>query len=206
MSTCPVTFSLPHGLIVGGVTTWTVQLADALAKEGRRTRLVVHGDESDPPPHLQPFTERSCGSEIVHAPPLNDPSGWQESVRVYRELLPSVLLPFALAENYAVAAALATVWPERIRVVGWTHSDNPYDYETLAYYESIIHGYVAISRRCEAELCRRLPTRSEAVTYLPHGVKIPAAQTRQPLADRPIRLIYAGRIEQGGKRVLDFVT
>ena len=206
MNSWPVTFSLPQGFTVGGVTTWAVQLAEALADTGREARLVVHQSHLDcretefVSPALRP------NLSVIRAPRLTDPTAWQACLRLYRDLLPTVLSPNLLAASYALAAALATVHPERLRVIGWCHSDNPYDYEHLAYYEPIVHRYVAGSRHCLTELSRRMPLRAGQVEHLPYGVHVPAEQPRPSLATRPIRLLYAGRIEQAGKRVFGFVT
>lgn len=206
MDRWPVTISLPHGLTVSGVSTWGVQLASALARFGRKARLVVHAvrgvtgqDETLPVP-------AQTGLEVIWAPSMEDADTWRECLAIYRDLLPAVLLPFAQVENYALAAALALVSPDRLRIVGWLHSDNPYDYETLAYYEPIIHRFVGVSRRCRDALARRVEGRADAIEHLPYGVHIPAAPSRPPLVDRPLRLIYAGRLEQGAKRVFDLLA
>lgn len=207
MSSWPITISLPQGLTMGGVTTWAVNLARALATTQRETRLVVHQPATEGFQELDPVKSGSHANlRVIRAPSLTDPSAWNHCVRIYRDLLPTVLSPNLLAESYAVAAALATVHPERLRVVGWNHLDNPYDYEHLAYYEPIIHRFVAVSRHCATELSRRIPTRAKSIEHLPYGVFVPAEQPRPPLASRPIRLIYAGRIQQTVKRVFDCVS
>jgi len=202
----PVTISLPHGLTVSGVSTWGVQLASALATSGRRVRLVVHevGGVASEDETLRVPAQAEL--EVIRAPSMERADAWRACLGVYRDLLPAILLPFTLVENYAIAAALSLVSPERLRVVGWLHSDNPYDYETLAYYEPIVHRFVGVSRRCRDELARRAIGRADAIERLPYGVHVPAAEARPRLADRPVRLVYAGRIEQGAKRVFDLLT
>ncbi|MBN2561962.1 MAG: glycosyltransferase [Phycisphaerae bacterium] len=201
----PVTFSLPHGLTIGGITTWAVQLAGALASAGRDVRLVSHhaaeghdGMDWSAQPELSEV-------RVVRAPSLTARTARQDCLRVYRELLPTILLPSVLAESYAIAAALATVYADGIRVAGWNHSDNPYDYACLGYYEPIIHRYVVNTIQCEHQLRDRLPTRCEEITHIPHGVRIPPAVERRSLVGRGIRLVYAGRMEQLVKRVMDLV-
>lgn len=205
MNKWPVVISMPQGLGVGGVTTWALQLASALAERGREVRIVAHdfGGErcaGDPSRAFDGDNPR-----VVRAANLDDPDGWRDSLRTYRDLTPALLLPNLSAESYALAAALAMVHPERVRVVAWNHSDNPYDYAYLAHYEPIIHRYAAVSRRCHAELRRRLSHRTEDIEHLPHGVAIPDLTPRPPRGERRLHLLYAGRIEQAGKRVLEFV-
>ena len=202
----PVTISLPHGLRVSGVSTWGVQLASALARSGRRARLVVHDVGGDVGEDETLRVAPQPGLEVIRAPNMEEADAWRDCLGVYRDLLPAILLPFTLVENYAIAAALSLVSPDRLRVVGWLHSDNPYDYETLAYYESLIHRFVGVSRRCRDELARRTIGRAGDIERLPYGVDVPAAVSRPPLADRPVRLVYAGRMEQGAKRVFDLLA
>ncbi len=203
MNPWPITIMLPHGLAVGGVTTWAVQLAAALAGQDREVRLVVHEDGRDwaqiAPARVDPAVR------IVHAAGLATATGRQDALRAYHDLLPTVLLPNLLAEGYEIAAALALVCPDQVRIVAWNHSDNPYDYGYLTYYEPIVQRFVPVSRRCTEELARRLPGRVAAIDHLPYGVHLPPERPRTPLGDRPIRLVYAGRIEQAGKRVLGYV-
>lgn len=203
MSAWPVTIALPKGLTVGGVTTWAVNLARALAESGCDARLVAHASDEGYAQVDSSYVGPSV--RLIQAPPLTEPDGWRESLAIYRDLLPTIMLPNLLAESYAVAAALALVHSEKLRVVGWNHSDNPYDYAHLTCYEPIIQTFVAVSRRCHDELAQRMPHRLDAIEHAPYGVFVPDERPRPPLADRPIRLIYAGRMEQTGKRVLGFV-
>ena len=197
--------SLPCGLALGGVTTWAMQLADGLASAGRRVRVVVHGAGHDRD-RVDAFgVDARARFEIIDAPPIDDPAHWHDCLAIYRDLTPAILLPFTLADSYAIAAALATVAPDQIRVVGWIHSDNPYDYAVLAYYEPLIHRLAVASRHCAAELARRVPTRRDSIERFAYGVHLPPETSRPALAGRPLRLVYGGRMEHGGKRVLHFV-
>jgi glycosyltransferase involved in cell wall biosynthesis len=201
----PLTISLPQGHTVSGVTTWAVTLAEALADAGREARLVFHR------PHnayrelsYEPGATRA-NLRVIHAPDITDPAARPHCVRMYRDLLPTVLSPNLLAESYAIAAGLASVYPDAIRVIGWNHTDNPYDYACLSYYEPIIERFLCVSRRCVERLTERVRHRAEDVRHLPHGVPAVEVPPRRAMRGRAIRLVYAGRLEQSGKRVLDFV-
>jgi len=205
MNEWPITFSLPCGLCVSGITTWALQHAGILADAGRDVRLVVHQADRGHAEFDVSDLPTLENVRVVHAPSLTDPGDWQLCIRLYSALLPTILLPNNLAESYAVAAALATAQADRLRVVGWNHSDNPYDYACLVYYGPVIHHFVVNTVRCQEQLRRHLPTRRDAMTLIPHGVQIPSVTLRMPLSGRPLRLIYAGRMEQLVKRVLDFI-
>ena len=205
MNPWPLTISLPQGYTVSGVTTWAVTLADALANTGREVRLLFHVPHND-------YEELPLGPgpgrrnlRVIRAPRITDLAEWPQCVRIYRDLLPTILSPNLIAESYAIAATLASVHPDALRVVGWNHSDNPYDYACLSYYEPIVHRYLGVSRRCADELSRRVPHRTDHVRHLPYGVPVVEDSPRPPIQGRPVRLAYVGRLEQSGKRVLDYV-
>lgn len=206
MSAWPVTISLPPGLTIGGVTTWALELANSLSAAGRDVRIVAHAGY---PGHRALDGKELVvgrGVEIVHAPSLSDPSEWHENVRLYGRRLPALLLPNLTAESYAVAAALASVRADELRVAAWNHGDDAYAYACLSYYQAAIHRFVAVSRRCAEQLCARLPSRRGDVLHLPHGVRVPPGGPRPPMAGRPIRLAYGGRMEQVQKRVFDLLA
>ncbi len=200
----PVTIALPQGLTIGGMTTWALTLADGLARRGREVRLVAHAPLH--PGHVKldaTSLKLHKNVRVIDAAPLAMNENWQSCVETYRQLLPTVLFPNVIAECYALAAALTMTQPDAIRVVGWNHSDNIYDYTHLAYYEPIIYRFVVNTRQCETELTRHLPTRKRDTIMLRHGIQLGAVSTRTPAHGRPLRLIYGGRMEQLVKRVLD---
>ncbi len=206
MHDLPITISMPQGATIGGITTWAVRLAAGVTDAGRTARLVVHRPSNDLHEMDIQHWPGMSKIEVVRAPTLADPADVQACIRVYRDLLPTILLPNVLAESYAIAAALATAHSDVLRVLGWNHSDNPYDYATLAYYEPIIHSFIANTSRCVEQLGQHVPTRQGDIAHILHGVAIPADTPRPPLAGRPIRLMYAGRMEQLVKRTMDFIT
>lgn len=201
----PITISMPQGFTIGGVTTWALATARRFAQAGRRVRLVAHpaldGHTTfDATPSVQ-----GLPIDVIDAPPLTANS-LDACVDCYAELLPSVLLPCLCPESYAVAARLSRQRSGELRVVGWVHGDNPVDYAYLQYYEQIVHRYVAVSRRCATEMQARLPHRAGDIAHIPCGVDVPPAHSRTPPTDRPLRVVYAGRMELGIKRTVDVLA
>ena len=205
MTGWPITISLPHGLTVSGVTTWALRLGAALRDAGRAVRLVAHEPYEDHSEFATRELPELRGVELIRSPSLVGVAGIGNCVGVYRELLPTILFPCVRAESFAVAAALSAVHADRLRIIGWNHSDNPYEYACLSHYEPMIHRLVVNTRRCLVEVRRRLPARRTDVLHLLHGTPAPSPVDRPALSGRPIRLVYAGRIEQRVKRVMDFV-
>lgn len=185
-----VAFSLPRGLRVGGVEVWTVKMAAELARRGRRSVLLNH----------RPGSDGGTATTAV----IGDVS---EKRRRYREALPAVLVPNFTLEPYDLCAALSQTDADRMRVIGMCHTYHEYLFFTLAYFEPIVHRFVAVSRECADVLRARMPHRADDVVVRPYGVEVPEALERDySPPERPLRLLYAGRIVQVQKRVFDLVT
>jgi glycosyltransferase involved in cell wall biosynthesis len=210
----PLLISLPHGLDLGGVTTWALRLANGLAAEGRAVALVAHPRLDFQP--LAKFTLHPC-VELIEPkgwPHMRDISGdLSPFIPVYRDAVrrmaeasgsPVVVSPNILGDSYGIAAALCLSDPEITRVIGWQHTDSAYDTCLLRRYETVISRYIAINAQYMDALRPQLPGRAADITTIPHGVAIPREPTvREPRArtGRPLRLIYTGRIEHQQKRV-----
>lgn len=89
------------------------------------------------------------------------------------------------------------------RIVALCHSDSEDEYYgPLVRDEALIARFGAVSAECRRELARRLPHRSADIELTPYGVRGGEPGVRRA-PEGPIRLIYAGRIEQVQKRCYD---
>lgn len=216
----PLLLSLPHGLDLGGVTTWAVRLANGLAASGRAVGMVVHPRAPEHPPAkvcLHP------GVLVIEPPPTE---GWPHMrdaegnlspyLPAYRWAIgalahaaygpaggPVVVSPNILGDSYGLCAALCTTQAETIRVLAWQHADSDYDTSILRRYEPVISRLVAIDDRYVRTLGAMFPGREQDISTIPHGVEVPATppRTRPTLAGRPLQLVYTGRMEHRQKRI-----
>lgn len=205
----PMLIDLPQGFNVSGVTMWGVRLANALAARGGRAGLIVHAlppGQSRLDVTLHPNVRVWDASAL---PSLQQSAGdLSRHVPLYREAaetlaVPSVVLsPNLHGESYGVMACLAQTMPERVRVVGWQHSDIAYDARLLAHYEPMLHALVGVSGVITDHLRRTHAPRAAHVREIAYGVEVDGTPPRrEPLAGRPVRLLYTGRIEHEQKRI-----
>jgi hypothetical protein len=118
---------------------------------------------------------------------------------------PVILSPNLLGDCYGIAAALCRSIPESLRVVGWHHSAIDYNDRVLGHYEPILARFVAVSDEIADRLRIAVPNRADDIVNIAYGVPIPEqSPQRTPLANRPVRLLYVGRIDHEQKRVLAF--
>jgi len=202
-----VVFSLPEGLTIGGVTTWSVEMSRQLRGNGYPTALVSHPSRYHNPEVDFGITDDDFLIDCTGLLHPDDPElNVQDYEPYYRQALPGVIIPNWSWGTYALAARIAAITPEKQRVIAIGHADESGYYEWLVHYEAIIHRFVAVSQEIGSRLKRLLPHRANDVFVRPYPVRIPNNLTREYSAKgSPIKLVYAGRIVQYQKRVFDLL-
>jgi glycosyltransferase involved in cell wall biosynthesis len=105
-----------------------------------------------------------------------------------------------VANDFIELAMLSRHDPGRT-VIHMLHGDDDYYYDLAVRHEAVIDAYIAISRAIYDTLQKRLPHRRDAIMYVPFGVPIPS-KVRSP-APGPLRLLFAGRLENEQKGIFD---
>ncbi|MCP4361890.1 MAG: glycosyltransferase family 4 protein, partial [Chloroflexi bacterium] len=124
----------------------------------------------------------------------------------YRSVLPSTIIPNWSFGTYAACASIATDQPEALRVIGFAHADGADYYDWLTHYEPIIHRFVAVSEEIAANIANLIPHRRQDIETRPYAVELPKnLQRNHSCHERPLQLIYAGRISEKQKRVSDLI-
>lgn len=209
----PLLISLPHGLNASGVTMWAVRLVNTLTGAGRACALVVHdeptgqrslADELAIHPRVDMFDARSlpslddCAGDIEPFMPIYRLAAGALAARTRG--MPVVCSPNILGDSYAIVAALSR---ERgVRCLAAHHSDLAYNDRVCAHYEPMVHAFVGVSSLLATRLRSMLPSRARDVIEIPYGVEsTPTPPYRSTLSNRPIRLLYAGRLDHEQKRI-----
>ena len=197
------TFIFPIGETLGGANIWSARMCGHLDRRGVATAAVMHanpGWHPDTPLPIPAGTRRlTCGG-----PPVTEAR--RRHVRVfasiYEQTLPAVIVPNFHDVTYAACAELARRRAADIRVVGVAHGNNEAYYGTLVTYESIIHGFIAVSEEIGAGLRRRLPHRVGDIQVRACPVDVSGILDRAPREPAStIVLTYAGRITNHEKNV-----
>lgn len=109
--------------------------------------------------------------------------------------------PGVLVSNDWIELAMLAVHDPGRTVIQILHGDHDYYYDLAVKHEPVIDGWIAYSRAMYERLQALLPHRSGSIFHLPYGIPIP--ETVRVPAPGPLRLLFAGRLENGQKGVFD---
>jgi len=116
------------------------------------------------------------------------------------ERAPCVYLPGWDLEGAAITPTL----PPEVHVVGILHSDDPWYYGMASSLGRYMDAVVCVSRHLADRIAVDHPELAGRCHRIPYGLPLPAPQAPRELhPDRPLRLLYSGRLAEHQKRVLD---
>jgi len=200
-----ITFVLPDSTVLSGVVTWSVKMANQLSGRGRGAYLIVHNLSDS---RIEPKPEEgvgiiSCNSKPATEANLSDIIQYQTE---YEQMLPSIIVPNWSPATYATCATILSNGDKPLVVLGYVHSDDASYYDLLTYYEPIISRFVAVSAEIADRLTTLIPHRRDDIAIKPYAVDVPARLGRTYSSEEePLRLLYAGRLDENQKRVSDLI-
>jgi glycosyltransferase involved in cell wall biosynthesis len=187
---------------LSGVNTFSANLARQLRSSGIDAEILLTAAESD---ELGPAALPDDVPVETLPIPLNASwrRRWSELLAVLQSRAPCVYLP-----NYDFdCAGIVPALPGNVVAVGIAHSDEAAYYDLIEQHGASWNAVVAVSQRIEQRLKESLPELSDRIRTIPYGVSLPElAITRDANACGPLRLIFAGRLDQPQKRVLDLAA
>jgi len=193
-SKASVVYALPGKM--GGVVTNLANLQRQCDRERFSQYTVLTRNRLDVD---TPF-EGPMGSEsqtlFVHALPL--------------ENLHSVLRRFQRAVPPGGGVLVSSDWLELAWVSSYgtdravfqiLHGDFDWYYDLALKHQNVVDIFITCSRYIQQKLTTLIPERASEIHHIPYGV--PLAKAGRTRAPGPLRLLYAGRLEQRQKRVFD---
>lgn len=184
---------------LGGPNVFSANLARELNARGMAAHIVLtRPDWVDAKPLPQP-------ADIVFrtlpvSPFISFRNRCAAMIRYLEEHSPCIYIPNHDFGHSCVGPQLSN----RIISVGIIHSDDPQHYEHAVRMGGYWNRAVAVSSAIAVETLKLAPTLTGRISVIPHGVAVAAVfPERQCKLDQPLRVIYAGRLDQPQKRVLD---
>ena len=125
---------------------------------------------------------------------------WRTTIRYLEEQAPCIYIPNADFQHSCVSPKLSN----SVGIVGIVHSDDPMHYEHVARLGKYWNAIVAVSKTVAEKTVKLDPVFSQKLVVIPYGVSTPSSYPqRRQSADAPLRVVYAGRLVQYQKRILD---
>lgn len=200
---CIPVFLLPQGLTLTGVNTWAISVLRASHDAGFPAHALVHGSIEQ---HAE-VVEKTVGITRLDVRALDPealaPLYAQEFNRIASEHgSPIAPIPTRHDACFGAVAAIARETPGLLRPVLWQQNDSRYEDALIDHFEPMACAMVGASAHLRASIKRRHPGRTSDIDVIPNAVHIePLTREYQSIGDRPLRLVYAGRVEHEQKRV-----
>ncbi len=182
-------------LLLGGSSTFLLNLAKALGRRGQRLPIVALSEELE---HRDDFAATPAVLRSVSTQRMiyEDRIGW--AYEQLAEFQPRAVLASLSSPSFEVLRLV----PPGVARLGMIHSDDPSPFELVRAYGPWLDAMVGVS----VEICSKIRTLPEAaslrVDHIPYGIDFPPAEPR-PAPDRcrPLRVVYVGRLIEIQKRI-----
>lgn len=184
---------------LSGVNIFSANLVQGLRACGIPAHIVLtRPDQPDPTP-------MPLGSDIPveHLTGIKHDS-WkarcQAMARYLEERAPCIYIPNYDFYHSGVSPKLSN----RVCIVGIVHSDDPVHYDHVSRLGRYWNSIVAVSKAVAEKTASLDPRFSQRLVVIRHGVSIPSRlPKRSEDSNACLRIVYAGRLDQYQKRILD---
>lgn len=195
-----VFFSTPEWHL-SGVNVMTARLVKELCSQGYDARFLFTRPDGGMPP--RDFMELCVPFNVIptrrHVWSLA--KEWQPLIDFLTEHSPCIFVP-----NYDFSAAVvSSVLPSKVGIVGAIRSDEPVYFDQMERLGRFWNKIVAVSVSLRDKAAARCPQLADKMVAIPNGVEAYIDPKRTSTRERPLRLIYSGRIANEQKRVRDLV-
>ena len=193
-------FIIPDGLRISGLYTWGLNFRKITAS----CKLLFLNQDSPLPSDLAEGKD----SRRLHSFDSHDVGKVAIALENFvKDLSPNpvIILPSVGNTSYAASYKLLQRWEYRqnvqpVRVIGSIFGDQDNPFDVLEHYESSLSSLCGNSVRIVSRLKERFPHRTKDLflwnAFVP---AMPPAPSRKP--DAPIRLLFAGRLDESAKKV-----
>ena len=187
---------------ISGVDVFATHLVQGLLSRGLRAEiLITRPDEKVPDP--MPFPEHIPVRSLAVGPGSSWQQRWALLRRTLLEAGPCIYIPNYDWHHSGICGTL----PATVKVVGIVHSDDPAHYAHCLKLGPTWNGIVAVSGVIADQIKALDPALVDRLYTIPYGVALPSASGRTPRSpQRPLRLLYAGRLIRYQKRVFDLLS
>lgn len=181
-------------LNLGGTTTFLCNFGGELIRRGIPATVISFEDEN---PLASDFERAKIPVTRFSSRGLIFEDRIRKSFAELARFQPSVVL----ANLGAISFEILRHAPKGVFRIGAAQSDHPLVYESLNRYASAMDAAAAVSQSIKSKIAAAPEFKNIPVHYLPYGVPIAEFPGNKPNRDKPLRILYLGRLYREQKRV-----
>jgi glycosyltransferase involved in cell wall biosynthesis len=190
-------FIFEGGMPVGGVETGCLRLAQGLCDAGHKAKLLIHGGPEACHPAM---AHKVAGLEHEFLPAVTKLSV-DQLASIYAREAPAVIFPNQAPVAYPALRAAKLSLKAALQIYGICHSDYPDRYQLAIDNQDIVSVQFGVSQLVCDTLGQRLNKPCRLIVL---GLPVPAEYPSRPSRQR-LEILYAGRIENFGKRCCELI-
>jgi glycosyltransferase involved in cell wall biosynthesis len=184
---------------LGGVEVFSINLARGLVRRNIPSRILITRTYDPDPPAMKLPEGLHVDWLPVH---LKDTwrNRWRAMIHYLEKQAPCIFIPNNDSEYSCVSPRLS----RKVAIVGVLHADEFFHYEHVMRLGKYWNGIVAVSKTIAENAAFIEPQLGNRLVTIPCGVQVPKVYPkRNPTKEDPLRIIYAGRLVQQQKRIMD---
>jgi len=208
-----ILFVAPSAYPLGGVAVWLSYVLNGLAsKQNLTVKLgLLSGEFHQSKNYLD---QHSIDPLLVNIVEIKTPSGTREGrVRAIESTIKQVNADIAISVNapdvFEACSRLKQQWKSELKSVMTLHGLEPDYFVDIKTYGSQVDSVITTNRLTQKMVVEWSNFEKDRVLYAPYGVEIDEVATENPKSfdpQKPITLLYAGRIESEQKRIQDLIS
>ncbi len=194
-----IIFTTPH-YELSGVNTFHANLIRALRRQGWEAELLITQKDAPwriampPDPHVPT-------SNLLQGDETDWPARWRRLTDYLEAHAPCLYVP-GYDFYYSCVSSLLS---DKVGILGVLHSDEEVHYDHAVRLGRYWNRIVCVSRHIAEQTAQRCPQVADRLVTVPYGVPACGRAVRDGRAEEPLRIVYAGRLIQYQKRILDLI-
>lgn len=191
-----VIFDLSNGLVLGGVETWSIDMASKLCREGYKTLLLTND--------LFKQQVDFAKNEVIELPFASMDSLGQQiaaGVKVIYSHIPCIVVGNFVGPNIMAAYVAKKVYMRDLRLITVIHNDEKVYYDSYTEFADLIDKCIVISAKMRDTLLQ-MGFPKEKICMLQWEIPCIDCMSRSySPKETPIKIGYAGRVTVRQKRM-----
>ena len=190
-----VILDLDHGLLVGGIESWSFLVAKECIEEKINTVIYTDKTIKKVPYHLEKITRHMDVSKIDFI---------QEIIDIAKNMIflaPCLFIANWMEQSFWAAYILKQLYPNDIYILGMVHHDMLCYYRRNQYIEKIVDNFLCVSQDTKKRMVKEFSIPKEKVHYTEVPICFSSNYKKDKNMNQTIRIGLGSRLDKAKKRV-----